>query len=1277
MKGPDLAALLAAQDDTGAALAELVRLAHGGPGRLPPGNGNGSAPVTPQQFMAQKTSSRPWDDIAATLAAEGRNNGVMRLACSLRETTSLSEDEAIDQMYERVWPLVDQGQGGHEFPAAEFEEVIRAIWRQYPGAGEKIRAATAAIMSPPPALPGAAGPQPPGLPESALELTDAFITNRVAWTLNDGGMNGPYRWAPGLGWMRWRVTRWMTADVADVWEEVRQYFIWLLNAVSDRSADQALLARLVALLTKARIGAITDLCRGHPLIRCDAADFDNHPDLLNTPAGVVDLRTGDVTPHDPALLLTKITSGNYIPGYTHPDWEQALTALDEPERLWYQARVGQAITGYPTPDGIMPVLQGSGENGKSCLTTDGPVKALGGYADMASHKLIASQRANATEHSTEMADLRGQRLLIGEELSEGRSIDVTALKRIQDVGRIKARYVHKDNITFDASHSLFVTSNYKPQISETDHGTWRRLALLVFPYTYRKPDQELAAETDRHGDPGLKHRIRYDLGGQHDAIVTWAVGGAIGWYAGGQAGTPVTPRIADDTREWRKSADRILCFWDEFLIADPGTAGEHPPCIGAGYLTGLFNSWLAKNGHAAWAKETVSMRFGTHEETTSQGVRYQVTAKLANLSRYTGSDLYSPADHSAQQLRAWVGVRFQTRADQGQQVPLDLVDAPETNVPSEPSRETFVSTPSTQSSAPICLPPGAVSCDLETGSAKDLFTYTQRDETGYVRLAGVLGTDGQPVITSATEVIDLLRAADEICGHNFLGFDLLALAWHYGADWDTLAPKVRDSEIIARQANPPRSRESGTSQDLYDLDHVAAWLGLPGKTDNLARLKRVHKGYDTIPLDDREYQEYLVGDLRATAAVAERLHHDTYTAREHVLATLAGRMSLNGFLVDQDLLAQRIRETADRSRTALRKLHEVLGLPLGKAVLRGRGADRHEEQQLLDSPLSSDAGRAWLAGIWEEFGVTDPPVTTKTGRLSVGASDLRQVAARRPDLAGLCETIITAAWPRTVYQTASDCLAPDGRVHPGISMRQASGRWSVTNPGLTVFGKRGGRHVERDIFLPDEGHVLLSFDLSQVDMRAMAWLSEDHAYRALFARGRDAHTEIGNQVGLDRQSAKMVGHGWNYGLGAPRMKREGMDPVMVDTFIAGMEAQFPVLIDWRKTIRDIGSAGEILENGFGRYMRCDPARAYTVAPALMGQGGARDIMCESLLRLPRETWPMLRVMVHDEILLSVPKTDARDVAETVMQAMQWDLAEDLPVLCDMSMGMSWGECSAK
>jgi DNA polymerase I-like protein with 3'-5' exonuclease and polymerase domains len=100
-------------------------------------------------------------------------------------------------------------------------------------------------------------------------------------------------------------------------------------------------------------------------------------------------------------------------------------------------------------------------------------------------------------------------------------------------------------------------------------------------------------------------------------------------------------------------------------------------------------------------------------------------------------------------------------------------------------------------------------------------------------------------------------------------------------------------------------------------------------------------------------------------------------------------------------------------------------------------------------------------------------------------------------------------------------------------------------------------------------------------------------------------------------------------------------------------------------------------------MRCEPSRAYTVAPALMGQGGARDIMCESLLHLPPELHPFLRVMVHDEIVMSVPEEYATEIGQMVQEAMTWQWAppgapRTVPILCDMNgPGTSWGAISAK
>jgi putative DNA primase/helicase len=261
-------------------------------------------------------------------------------------------------------------------------------------------------------------------------------------------------------------------------------------------------------------------------------------------------------------------------------------------------------------------------------------------------------KSKGTEHSTERAELRGKRLLIAEELTEGRSLDITALKQIQDVDTITARYVHKDNFTFQASHSLFTTTNYIPVVNETDHGTWRRLNLLCFPYTFRKPGEPLHSDNDRVGDPTLKGRIRRGADGRHDAIVTWAVEGAIRWYANPDTTLMPTTKIKADTRAWRADADRILGFWDERII------GDRDACIVTTEMLEAFNSWLRGNGDNEWSKELFGPRFTQHGETVRHGVTAKRPRQLDGLSRFG----FSSGDLSG---RPWVyhGVRFQTASD--------------------------------------------------------------------------------------------------------------------------------------------------------------------------------------------------------------------------------------------------------------------------------------------------------------------------------------------------------------------------------------------------------------------------------------------------------------------------------------------------------------------------------------------------------------------------------------------------------------------------------------
>ena len=457
-----------------------------------------------------------------------------------------------------------------------------------------------------------------------------------------------------------------------------------------------------------------------------------------------------------------------------------------------------------------------------------------------------------------------------------------------------------------------------------------------------------------------------------------------------------------------------------------------------------------------------------------------------------------------------------------------------------------------------------VGFDIETGPANELFTYGD----GFMRLAGYTSDDGPQTTTDMQTLISTLNDAPWIYSHNGMGFDLLGLAFYHGADWERLSAKHLDTMILDRLDFPPQARDTGGSVDKYDLDAVCERRGVGGKTDDLRALAKEFGGFDKIPVDDPRYIEYLKGDVTAIENLVDEVPLTDYGKRELKVQSWLGRMTLNGFKVDTELNDQRIAAGEETKANALVSLNEDWDLPLGKFTWSGRGDDKVETWQDFDSPLASLEGRKWLLQLWDAFGITSPPKTEK-GRLSTKAEDLRTLISQNmlhPDLVEILTLITTVTTVRTVYQTVDDCLI-NGFVHAGVNMGQASGRSSVTNPGLTVFGKRGGRHIERDIGIPPfPDWSVFTCDLSQVDMRAVAGRCQDPNYMALFDNGRDPHTEIAIQLfgSADfRQEVKPITHGSNYGLGQNKLIAQGHDPDKVRRYFSQRKSQFPMLLNWQ------------------------------------------------------------------------------------------------------------------
>ena len=445
-------------------------------------------------------------------------------------------------------------------------------------------------------------------------FTDAYLTDTVCAEALDGA----FLYARGLGWMRYDGARWVETGDAVLVEEIRRWAKghWE-DVVEEFKTDQSkdVTARIkgwAQILTSNRLRALAGLAKG-PL-HCEATEFDNHPDLLNCPNGVVDLTTGELLDPDPAYRMTKMTGVPYDPATAgDPDFGTALHALPEELHNWYQVRVGQAFTGHMASDDLMIVQQGGGENGKSTLAV--PLKrAAGSYSVLVSDRVILG---NHDQHPTELMELKGARYALMEETPEARQLNVQQLKKVVGTPEITARKIRQDSVTFAASHSLFVNTNFAPAVVETDHATWRRLAMVRFPYTFRKRQGDVTGPMDRLGDPELRDRCMTRQGPAQAALV-WAVTGAVRWYQASRVLPELPPLVAADTRAWKRRGDLVATFLEEQC-----EWGDEYHVQGQ-ELFQAFGNWLHTQGHKPWTVKTFLSRLEAHDDVLDHRAEYKV-----------------------------------------------------------------------------------------------------------------------------------------------------------------------------------------------------------------------------------------------------------------------------------------------------------------------------------------------------------------------------------------------------------------------------------------------------------------------------------------------------------------------------------------------------------------------------------------------------------------------------------------------------------------------------
>jgi len=481
----------------------------------------------------------------------------------------------------------------------------------------------------------------PPLTDEAGQFTDAKLADHFAEQV----LADEFLFGRGIGWMRWDGRRWLDCGHEAALDALRCAARDQFDAMLDRAKADPGKVRIAQefkkVLSASRLEAILKLCKGHALLQVDAADLDGDPHLLNVENGVVDLRTGELLAHDPALRMTRLAGAAYVAGHTDPLWDTTLQAVPEADREFLRDRVGQAITGDMTADDRIVFAQGGGANGKSTVF-EAVLKASGGYGAIVPDKVLT---ARTSEHSTELTELRGIRLALLEELPDGAHVNRDRLVKLAGTPQMTARRIAQDSITWAASHSLFVTTNHQLDIKDVDHGTWRRLAFTRWPHKY------VDVPTEPHEllmDPSLRERLLKSSSAL-TAVLAWAVAGAVAYYARGHMlPLPVALQVELDRR--RDEVDTLGAFLRDRLEGDPQS------CVWVDELAAQFARWSKDRGYAAISLTSFGGRLKAHPWAAEAGL------SVGERVRVSTTELSYPSqrEHIEIPLRIRVvrGVRF-------------------------------------------------------------------------------------------------------------------------------------------------------------------------------------------------------------------------------------------------------------------------------------------------------------------------------------------------------------------------------------------------------------------------------------------------------------------------------------------------------------------------------------------------------------------------------------------------------------------------------------------
>lgn len=444
-------------------------------------------------------------------------------------------------------------------------------------------------------------------PETQTDLANS----RRFIELNGDRIRYCYQWKT---WLVWDGNRWAENSAGEV-ERLAKNVSDLLWKEAQEINDPGARRFAANSASLRAIRAIVELGKSECPI--DPAEMDQDGWLLNCANGTLDLRTGIVRPAQPSDLITSICPTSFDPEARSSEWETFLDSTfggDHSLIAYVQRLLGYCLTA-DSSEQTLPVMWGTGANGKSTLLNAFMGMLGTDYAIKAPNNLLLTKKHES--HPTELADLHRKRFVVCVETPHNARLNETLVKELTGGDRIRARRMHRDFFEFEPTHKLILCTNHKPNVHGTDHGIWRRLALIPFAQTFWNPARGETGPPELQLDSEISERLTEC----RESILAWCVKGCRDWR---RSGLLFPDAVREATSQYRAAEDVIGQWVGERCVI----TNESRIKSAEAYTD--YESWCSKNGENKSSKKSFGQYMSNRFEPKQSNGRVYLGIGLKN-----------------------------------------------------------------------------------------------------------------------------------------------------------------------------------------------------------------------------------------------------------------------------------------------------------------------------------------------------------------------------------------------------------------------------------------------------------------------------------------------------------------------------------------------------------------------------------------------------------------------------------------------------------------------